>query len=267
MLFIAPGLFNLEFDGMADNFVEISGLYFARNKRQIFKDVNLNVPRGKITAIMGPSGSGKTTLLRLISAQLHPQQGKVCVNGIDIHQLNRFDLYQTRGLMGMLFQSGALFTSLDVFENVAFPLREHTNLPEEIIRDVVLMQLEVVGLRGARRLMPSELSGGMSHRVALARSLVLNPKLMMYDEPFTGQDRSNKPRQRNRLFTIVTNSFYRATSKRLFTKGYLLCGTWLGFHIDTTTNVFFKKIHRNVNALTATNAVGIHIIFTTNILC
>lgn len=188
MLFIAPGLFNLEFDGMADNFVEISGLYFARNKRQIFKDVNLNVPRGKITAIMGPSGSGKTTLLRLISAQLHPQQGKVCVNGIDIHQLNRFDLYQTRGLMGMLFQSGALFTSLDVFENVAFPLREHTNLPEEIIRDVVLMQLEVVGLRGARRLMPSELSGGMSHRVALARSLVLNPKLMMYDEPFTGQD-------------------------------------------------------------------------------
>lgn len=173
---------------MTDNFVKIQGLYFARNDHWIFQDVNLHIPRGKITAIMGPSGSGKTTLLRLISAQLYPARGKVLVNGTDIHGLNRSNLYKTRSLMGMLFQSGALFTSINVFENVAFPLREHTKLPEDIIRSVVLMQLEAVGLRGARYLMPAELSGGMARRVALARALVLNPQLMMYDEPFTGQD-------------------------------------------------------------------------------
>jgi len=173
---------------MTNNFVEIQGLYFAHNEHWIFQDVNLCIPRGKITAIMGPSGSGKTTLLRLISAQLYPACGKILVNGIDIHSLSRSDLYKTRNLMGMLFQSGALFTSINVFENVAFPLREHTKLPEDIIRSVVLMQLEAVGLRGARNLMPSELSGGMARRVALARALVLNPQLMMYDEPFTGQD-------------------------------------------------------------------------------
>ncbi len=173
---------------MADNFVEICALDFARGDRLIFKDANLYVPRGKITAIMGPSGSGKTTLLRLISAMLSPQRGKVLINGIDIHSLNRAELYKIRKLMGMLFQSGALFTNLSVFENVAFPLREHTRLPEDIIRNVVLMQLEVVGLRGAINLMPSELSGGMARRVALARALVFNPQLMMYDEPFTGQD-------------------------------------------------------------------------------
>ena len=149
---------------MTDNFVEITDLSFARNDRQIFGDINLSIPRGKITAIMGPSGSGKTTLLRQSA------------------------LYKMSSSMGMLFQSGALFTNISVFENVAFPLRERTKLSEEIIRSVVLMQLEAVGLRGARDLMPSELSGGMARRVALARSLVLNPNLMMYDEPFTGQD-------------------------------------------------------------------------------
>jgi phospholipid/cholesterol/gamma-HCH transport system ATP-binding protein len=173
---------------MPDNFVAIKGLDFARNGRFIFKDVSLTVPRGKIVAIMGPSGSGKTTLLKLISAQLYPAKGKVLVNDVDIHSLNTSGLYKIRTLMGLLFQSSGLFTGLSVFENVAFPLREHTKLSEEIIRDVVLMQLEAVGLRGARDLMPSELSGGMARRVALARALVLNPQLMMYDEPFTGQD-------------------------------------------------------------------------------
>jgi len=171
-----------------DSFVEIQGLSFARNDHWILRDINLSIPRGKVVAIMGPSGSGKTTMLRLISAQLYPQKGKVLVNDVDIHSLNQTDLYQMRNSMGMLFQSGALFTNVNVFENVAFPLRERTQLSEDIIRNVVLMQLETVGLRGARDLMPSELSGGMSRRVALARSLVLNPKLMMYDEPFTGQD-------------------------------------------------------------------------------
>ncbi|MBU0745018.1 MAG: ATP-binding cassette domain-containing protein [Gammaproteobacteria bacterium] len=173
---------------MTDNFVEISDLYFTRNDHWIFRDISLCIPRGKIVAIMGPSGSGKTTLLRLISAQLYPRRGQVLVNGTDIHSLNQTDLYKIRNSMGMLFQSGALFTNIDVFENVAFPLRERTKLPEDIIRSVVLMQLEAVGLRGARDLMPSELSGGMARRVALARALVLNPQLMMYDEPFTGQD-------------------------------------------------------------------------------
>lgn len=172
----------------SDNFVEITDMHFARNDHWVLRDVNLRIPRGKIVAIMGPSGSGKTTLIRLISAQLRPQLGKVLVNGVDIHSLKQESLYEMRSLMGVLFQSGALFTGISVFENVAFPLREHTKLSEDIIRNVVLMQLEAVGLRGARDLMPSELSGGMTRRVALARSLVLNPKLMMYDEPFTGQD-------------------------------------------------------------------------------
>ncbi len=173
---------------MSDNFVEISDLHFAHNDHWVFKNINLRIQRGKITAIMGPSGAGKTTILHLISAQLRPQLGKVLVNNVDIHSLDQSELYKTRRLMGMLFQSGALFTNLSVFENIAFPLREHTKLPEDIIRDVVLMQLEMVGLRGARELMPNELSGGMARRVALARALALNPGLMMYDEPFTGQD-------------------------------------------------------------------------------
>jgi phospholipid/cholesterol/gamma-HCH transport system ATP-binding protein len=171
-----------------ENFVEVSHLHFCRNDRIIFKNLNLNVKRGKITAIMGPSGSGKTTLLRLISAMLHPLEGKILVDNVDVHRLKRKELYAARRNMGLLFQSGALFTNLSVFENVAFALREHTKLPEDMIRDLVLMQLEAVGLRGAHHLMPAELSGGMAHRVALARAIVLNPKLMMYDEPFTGQD-------------------------------------------------------------------------------
>lgn len=170
------------------NFVEITNLRFERQNRMVFENATLKIPRGKITAIMGPSGCGKTTLLKLIGAQLKPSAGTILVDGVNIHKLNRKELYKTRNKMGLLFQSGALFTNINVFENVAFPLREHTQLPEEIITNAVLIQLETVGLRGARNLMPSELSGGMARRVALARSLALNPKLMMYDEPFTGQD-------------------------------------------------------------------------------
>lgn len=173
---------------MDDNVVVMDGVSFARGERVIFRDITLRVPRGKVVAIMGPSGSGKTTLLRLISGQLIPGAGSVVVDGRDINLLRRTELYELRKIMGMLFQSGALFTGLNVYENVAFPLREHYELPEEIIHEVVLMQLEMVGLRGARHLMPSELSGGMARRVALARALVTNPKLMLYDEPFTGQD-------------------------------------------------------------------------------
>lgn len=168
--------------------VEVKDLSFAREERFIFNRINLSIQRGKITAIMGPSGSGKTTLLRLISAQLYPDAGTLLVGGADVHKLRRSDLYALRRTMGMLFQSGALFTNLSVFENVAFPLREHTQLSEEMIHDLVLMQLEAVGLRGARNLMPASLSGGMARRVALARALVFNPQLMLYDEPFTGQD-------------------------------------------------------------------------------
>lgn len=178
---------------MTDNIIEINDLKFGHenNGHLIFNKVNLKIKRGKIIAIMGPSGCGKTTLLRLISAQLKPISGQVIVEGININKLKTAELYKMRRTMGMLFQSGALFTNLNVFENVAFPLREHTKLSEIMIRDLVLMQLEAVGLRGARDLMPSELSGGMARRVALARSLVLNPKLMLYDEPFTGQDPIN----------------------------------------------------------------------------
>lgn len=169
--------------------IEIRNVCFARDERYIFDRISLTIPRGKITAIMGPSGSGKTTLLRLISAQLTPASGEVLIDGvINIHKLRRTELYALRRTMGMLFQSGALFTNLNVFENVAFPLREHTHLTTEMIHDLVLMQLETVGLRGAAQLMPSSLSGGMARRVALARALVFNPKLMLYDEPFTGQD-------------------------------------------------------------------------------
>lgn len=175
-------------ENVESNIISINNLTFLRNERCIFDNINLNIQRGKITAIMGPSGSGKTTLLRLISAQLQPNIGNVIVNGENIHKLKRKNLYEMRRSMGMLFQSGALFTNLNVFDNVAFPLREHTNLAESMIKDLVLIQLETVGLRGAVKLMPSELSGGMARRVALARALVLNPTLMMYDEPFTGQD-------------------------------------------------------------------------------
>lgn len=171
-----------------DSLVEISDLHFERNGRVIFDGIDIAIPRGKVTAIMGPSGSGKTTLLRLVGGQLYPTQGKIQVAGQDIHRLDRRALYKLRKKMGMLFQTGGLFTHLNVFENVAFPLREHTKLSDAMIRSLVLLRLQMVGLRGAADLMPAELSGGMARRVALARAIVLDPELIMYDEPFTGQD-------------------------------------------------------------------------------
>lgn len=177
---------------MTDFMVEVNGVTFLRGTRRVFDRVSLTVPRGKIIAIMGPSGSGKTTLLGLIGAQLQPLEGEVWVDGINIHTLSQRQLYQARRNMGLLFQNNALFTHLNVFENVAFPLHEHTTLDREMIRDVVLMKLQAVGLRGAQHLMPSELSGGMARRVAFARAMVFDPKLMMYDEPFTGQDPISK---------------------------------------------------------------------------
>jgi len=173
---------------MRDNLVNITNLTFSRDERLIFNGVNIEVKRGKITAIMGPSGSGKTTLLRLIGALLIPDAGEILVDGKNIHQLSHKSLYKARRKMGLLFQNSALFTHLSVFDNVAFPLREHTKLNKAMLRDIVLMKLEAVGLRGAAHLMPAELSGGMARRVALARAIALDPELMMYDEPFTGQD-------------------------------------------------------------------------------
>ncbi len=174
---------------MSDSLAIIRDLHFSwGGGREIFSGVSLDIPKGKITAIMGPSGTGKTTLMRMIGGQLKPTSGTVNVQGFEIPSLNRKELYQARRKMGMLFQSGALLTDLSVFENIAFPLREHYDFPESMIRDVVLLKLELVGLRGARDLMPSELSGGMARRVALARAIVLDPNLMMYDEPFTGLD-------------------------------------------------------------------------------
>jgi phospholipid/cholesterol/gamma-HCH transport system ATP-binding protein len=168
--------------------VEVRGLSFARGSRVIFDSVDIDIPRGKITAIMGPSGTGKTTLLNLIGGQMRPASGWIKVDGKDVNTMSRDELYAMRKRMGILFQTGALFTDLSVFENVAFPLREHTHLSEDLIRDVVLMKLQAVGLRGARDLKPSELSGGMARRVALARAIALDPMMIMYDEPFTGQD-------------------------------------------------------------------------------
>ncbi len=173
---------------MHDNLVEITNLKFSHGERLIFNGVDIVVRRGKITAIMGPSGSGKTTLLRLIGALVSPDSGQINIDGCNVHKLPRKALYALRRKMGLLFQNSALFTHLSVFENVAFPLREHTHLNAAMLRDVVLMKLEAVGLRGAAHLMPAELSGGMARRVALARTIALDPELMMYDEPFTGQD-------------------------------------------------------------------------------
>jgi len=172
-----------------NNFVEIHQLSFSYNSNKpVFKGINIEIPRGKVTTIMGPSGTGKTTLLRLIGGQNQPTQGQVLVDGQEVSSLSSSELYRLRKKMGLLFQSGGLFTHISVFENVAFPLREHTKLPESMIRSLVLMRLEMVGLRGARDLLPHELSGGMARRVALARAIALDPKLMMYDEPLTGQD-------------------------------------------------------------------------------
>ena len=168
--------------------VKIRGLHFSHGERKILNGVDIDIKRGSVTTIMGPSGTGKTTLLRLIGGQIRPQRGVILVDGNDVPRLKRNQLFELRHRMGMMFQTGALFTDLNVFENVAFPLREHTRLPEALIRDLVLMKLHAVGLRGARELMPSELSGGMARRVALARAIALDPTMIMYDEPFTGQD-------------------------------------------------------------------------------
>ncbi|HKK13582.1 MAG TPA: ATP-binding cassette domain-containing protein [Gammaproteobacteria bacterium] len=170
----------------------IRGLRFLRGARMIFGGVDLDIPRGKVTAIMGPSGTGKTTLLRLIGGQLRPDAGSIRVDGQEVPRLRHRALYELRKRMGMLFQSGALLTDLSVFDNVAFPLREHSALSEPMIRDLVLMKLQAVGLRGARDMMPAELSGGMARRVALARAIALDPTMIMYDEPFTGLDPISK---------------------------------------------------------------------------
>ncbi|MCC4264918.1 phospholipid ABC transporter ATP-binding protein MlaF [Oceanimonas baumannii] len=173
---------------MSQSLVEIRDLCFSHGERTLYEGISMQIPRGKITAIMGPSGIGKTTLLRLIGGQIKPDSGDVLFDGESIPSLGRKRLYEARRRMGMLFQSGALFTGMSVFDNVAFPLREHSGLPEAIIHTLVMMKLEAVGLRGAAQLLPSELSGGMARRAALARSIALDPELIMYDEPFAGQD-------------------------------------------------------------------------------
>lgn len=172
----------------ANGLIEVRNLYFSRGPRRIFKNLNVTIERGKVTAIMGPSGTGKTTLLRLITRQLIPDRGQILVDGVDISKLSLAELYRMRRRFGMLFQNGALLTDMSVFENVAFPLREHTRLTNRLIRHVVLTKLHAVGLRGAADMMPAELSGGMARRVALARAMVTDPDILIYDEPFVGLD-------------------------------------------------------------------------------
>ncbi len=173
---------------VSQSLVELKNLTFGYGERVILDDISLSVPRGKVTALMGASGGGKTTILRLIGGQNRAQSGQMLFDGQDITPMNQAQLYAARRRMGMLFQFGALFADLSVFENVAFPLREHTDLSDALIRDIVLMKLNAVGLRGARDLMPSEVSGGMARRIALARAIALDPELVMYDEPFSGLD-------------------------------------------------------------------------------
>lgn len=174
---------------MADDIlIEFKDVNFTYDRRPVLKGINMVIPRGKVVSIMGISGSGKTTMLRLIGGALKPTSGAVTVAGQVVHELDSEGLYRLRRRMGMLFQFGALFTDLSVFDNVAFQMREHTDLPEPVIRDLVMMKLHAVGLRGAHDLMPSELSGGMARRVALARAIALDPMLIMYDEPFAGLD-------------------------------------------------------------------------------
>jgi len=171
-----------------DHLVRIRGLHFAYGRNRILRGIDLEIPRGRVVAILGTSGSGKSTLLQLIGGSLKPARGSVEVFGRDVHALDTEGLYALRRHMGMMFQKGGLFSDLSVFENVAFPVREHTRLPEDIVRDLVIMKLHAVGLRGAHRLMPAELSGGMARRVALARAIALDPALIIYDEPFAGLD-------------------------------------------------------------------------------
>jgi len=171
-----------------ENIVEMRGLRFSYGRRSVLRGVDLDIAQGGIAAILGTSGSGKTTLLQLMGGSLHPSAGSIRVCGKDVPHLDRRGLYELRRRMGMMFQKGGLFGDLSVFENIAFPMREHTRLPEPIIHDLVLMKLNAVGLRGAQALMPAELSGGMSRRVALARAIVLDPQLIIYDEPFAGLD-------------------------------------------------------------------------------
>jgi phospholipid/cholesterol/gamma-HCH transport system ATP-binding protein len=173
---------------LSDNLIDVRDVDYSRGNRSIFRDLDLTIARGNVTAIMGPSGTGKTTLLQLITRQLNPDKGQVIVAGDDISQYSISELYEMRRRMGMLFQNGALLTDMSVFENVAFPLREHTRLGERLIRNVVLMKLHAVGLRGAAYMMPAQLSGGMARRVALARAIVMDPALLIYDEPFVGLD-------------------------------------------------------------------------------
>ena len=172
----------------SSSFVELRNLTFGYGERVILDDISLSVPRGKVTALMGASGGGKTTILRLIGGQIRAQSGQLLFDGQDVTPMNADQIYAARRRMGMLFQFGALFADMSVFENVAFPLREHTDLPESLIRDIVLMKLNAVGLRNARDLMPSEVSGGMAKRIGIARAIALDPELLMYDEPFSGLD-------------------------------------------------------------------------------
>lgn len=172
----------------SSSMVQLEQVSFEYGSRRILHNISLRIPRGKVVAIMGGSGCGKTTILRLIGGQLRPTSGKVIVDNTSVATLNTQDLFKLRRKMGMLFQMGALFTDQSVFENIAFQMREHTDLPEAIIRNLVLMKLQAVGLRGAHNLMPSELSGGMARRVALARTIALDPELILYDEPFAGLD-------------------------------------------------------------------------------
>ena len=173
---------------VTENLVEIDDVEFRYDVRPVLKGINMRFPRGKVIAVMGLSGCGKTTTLRLIAGQLRPARGSVRVAGQPVQDLDQAQLYALRRRMGMLFQFGALFTDMSVFDNVAFQLREHTDLPEAVVRDLVMMKLNAVGLRGAHALMPAELSGGMARRVALARAIALDPMLIMYDEPFAGLD-------------------------------------------------------------------------------
>ena len=183
-----PSQITMIMDAVSDNLLEIRDLDYSVGARTIFKGLNLTIGRGQVTAIMGPSGTGKTTLLRLITRQIVPDHGVILVNGVDIAKLSLAELYRVRRRFGMLFQNGALLTDLSVFENVAFPLREHTRLSNRLIRHVVLTKLHAVGLRGAADMMPGQLSGGMARRVALARAMVMDPEILIYDEPFVGLD-------------------------------------------------------------------------------